>query len=91
MESGLEGVRRTGRGESIGAEIHICMETTQGHSLCSYLYLKLAKHHASYFIFIVLCFFFYKIREHEGRTDSAVRIEVGTTGKGEMVGKRAGG
>jgi hypothetical protein len=36
-------VKRTGRDESIGAEIHICMETTQGNTLCRYLYLKLAK------------------------------------------------
>jgi hypothetical protein len=27
----------------VGVVIHICIETTQGNSLCSYLYLKLAK------------------------------------------------
>jgi hypothetical protein len=49
----LGGAKRTGRGESIGAVMHICMGTTQGNSLCGYLYLKLAKHHVSYFIFYV--------------------------------------
>jgi hypothetical protein len=28
------------------------MGTTQGNSLCNYLYLKLAKHHISHFTFI---------------------------------------
>jgi hypothetical protein len=36
-------VKRTGRDEPVGVVIHICMETTQGISLCSYLYLKLGK------------------------------------------------
>jgi hypothetical protein len=36
-------VKRTGRGEPIVVVIHIGRETTQGISLCSYLYLKLAK------------------------------------------------
>jgi hypothetical protein len=40
---GLRGVKRTSRDEPIGIVMHICMETTQGNSLCSYLYLKLAK------------------------------------------------
>jgi hypothetical protein len=43
-------VKRTGRGESIGAVTHICIETTQGISLCSYLYVK---HHVCLFIFYV--------------------------------------
>jgi hypothetical protein len=46
-------VNRTGRGESIEAIIHICMETIQINSMCSYLYLKLAKWHVSCFIFYV--------------------------------------
>jgi hypothetical protein len=46
-------VKRTERGESIGVVIHICMGTTQGNFLCSYLYLKLAKRHVSHFIFYV--------------------------------------
>jgi hypothetical protein len=36
-------VKSTGRDEPVGVIMHICMETTQGISLCSYLYLKLAK------------------------------------------------
>jgi hypothetical protein len=46
-------VKRTGRGKAIGAVIHICMEATQGNSLCSYLYLRLAKCHVSSFIYYV--------------------------------------
>jgi hypothetical protein len=47
------------------------METTQGISLHSYLYLKLAK--TSCFSYHLLCFFFYKIREQEGESGSARR------------------
>jgi hypothetical protein len=36
-------VKRTGRDELVGVVIHICMEISHGNSLCSYLYLKLAK------------------------------------------------
>jgi hypothetical protein len=43
------------------------------------LYLKLAKHHVS-----LLHFFFYKIREQEGR-------QVSAWGWGEVAGKGAGG
>jgi hypothetical protein len=49
-------VKRTGRGKSVGAVIHICMGTTQGNSLCSYLYLKLAKSHAFHFTcYVYVC------------------------------------
>jgi hypothetical protein len=61
-------VRRTGRDEPIVVVRHICMETTEGNFLCTYLYLKLAK--ASCFSF--LCFFFKKIGEQDGRTASAL-------------------
>jgi hypothetical protein len=43
MGSRLGGVKRSGRDEPIGVAVHMCMEVTQGNSLCSYLYLKLAK------------------------------------------------
>jgi hypothetical protein len=46
-------VKRTGRDEPFGVVIHICMEITQGITLCSYLYLKLSKCHVSPFIFYV--------------------------------------
>jgi hypothetical protein len=48
-------VKRTGRDEPIGVVIHIFMETTQGNTLCSYLYLKLVK--MPYFCFYLLCIF----------------------------------
>jgi hypothetical protein len=56
------------------------MGITHGNSLCSYLYFKLAKHCVSHFIFL---FFFYKIREKEGRTSPAR----GYSGRGEVMEK----
>jgi hypothetical protein len=51
------------------------METSQGNSLCSYLYLKQAK---------MMCFLFYKMGEKEDKTDS-----VGGRGwEGGDVGER---
>jgi hypothetical protein len=47
------------------------METKQGISLYSYLYLKLAK--APCFSYYLLCFFFYKIGEQECGICSALR------------------
>jgi hypothetical protein len=61
------------------------METTQGNSLYSYLYLKLAKIPCFSFSLLCLCFFFYKIREQEGRTGSACGVVVegiGACGRG---------
>jgi hypothetical protein len=46
-------VKRTGKGQSTGAVMHICMGTTEGNFLCSHLYLKLTKRHGSHFIFSV--------------------------------------
>jgi hypothetical protein len=46
-------VKRTRRDEPIGVTTHICMERTQGNSLCRYLYLKLEKCHVSLFIFYI--------------------------------------
>jgi hypothetical protein len=59
----------TGRDEPIGIVIHMCMEATQGISLCSYLYLKLAK--MPCFSYFHLCVFFNKVGEQEGGTGSA--------------------
>jgi hypothetical protein len=65
------------------------MEITQGNSLCSDLYLKLAK--TSCFLFYLLCLF-YEIREQEGRTGSAPGRSVGWyQWEGEGAGKRVGG
>jgi hypothetical protein len=75
-------VKRTTGDEPIGFAIYICMEITQGNSLCNYLYLKLAKCHAFLFIFSVISS---KIGEQEGRTGSG--RGVGTSGRGEVVGK----
>jgi hypothetical protein len=36
-------VKKSGKDEPVWVVIHICMETTQGISLYSYFYLKLAK------------------------------------------------
>jgi hypothetical protein len=46
-------VKRSGRDEPMSVEIHMCMETTQGISLYSYLYLKLINHYFSLIIFYV--------------------------------------
>jgi hypothetical protein len=45
------------------------MEISQGNSLCSYIYLKQAK--MSYFSLYLFSFFFYKIREQDGRINFA--------------------
>jgi hypothetical protein len=62
--------------------IYMHMETTQGISSCSYLYLKLAK--TPCFCNYVLWFFFYKIGEQEGGRGSALGgAEFGTGGREE--------
>jgi hypothetical protein len=58
------------------------METTQGISLYNYLNLKLAK--MLCFSYYLLCFFFNKIGEQEGRTGSAQRWGSGG-GTGEVA------
>jgi hypothetical protein len=59
-------VKRTGRDELVGVVIHICMEITQGKSLCSYLYLKLAK--MTCFMFLSFFFFLLQNQRIGGRT-----------------------
>jgi hypothetical protein len=56
------------------------MEKTQEISLCSYLYLKLAK--TPCFSDYLLCFFFYKMGKQEGGTGSE---GLGGVGTGERV------
>jgi hypothetical protein len=75
-------VKRTGGDEPTGIVMYRYRETTQGNSLSSYLYLKLAK---TCFSFYLLCFFFYKIKEREGGMGGEV---VGTGGRGRWWGKR---
>jgi hypothetical protein len=63
--------------KAVGVMIHIYMEISQGNSLCSYLYLKQAK------MSFIFYFFFYKIRQQEGRTGPAQGVgDVGTCGWG---------
>jgi hypothetical protein len=64
-------VKKSGRVEPIWAVIHIGMATTQRISLYSYLYLKPTK--TSCFSYYLLCFFFNKIGEQEGKKGSACR------------------
>jgi hypothetical protein len=70
-------VKRSGRDEPGWVVMYICMETTQGFSLYSHLYLRLAK--MSCFSYYLLCLLFYKIGEQEDRT-----------WKGESGGRRGG-
>jgi hypothetical protein len=77
-------VKRTGGDEPTGAVTHICIEITQGNSLCSYLYLKLEKCHVSLFIFYV----FSSTRSENRRAEQVQHgEEVSTDGRGEVVGK----
>jgi hypothetical protein len=62
------------------------MEISQGNSLCSYLFLKLAK--TLYFSFYLLSFFFFKFGEQEGRTGPAGGGGLAPVGAGKIVGKR---
>jgi hypothetical protein len=68
------------------------MGTTRGNSLCSYLYLKLAKHHFSFYL---LRFFFCKMGEQEGKIGFAAwmgaEMATGTGGRGQVAGKGVGG
>jgi hypothetical protein len=50
------------------------MEISQGNSLCSQLYLKLAK--MSFFSFFLVSFFFYKIRGQAGGTGIIKKIRL---------------
>jgi hypothetical protein len=67
-------VKRSGRDEPVWVVIHICMETTQGIFLYSYLYLKLAKCH----VFLIIFYVFSSTKLENKRADQ-VLLE----GKGE--------
>jgi hypothetical protein len=64
--------------EPAGVIKHTYMELSQGNSLCSYFYLKQAK---------MSFFFFYKIREQEGRAGPAWGEQCWYRGRGRGVGK----
>jgi hypothetical protein len=73
----------------VGVIIHIYMELSKENSMCSYLYLKQTK--MSCFSFCLFFFYFYKIREQEGRTGLVERVGVGTSERGRVWRKRVGG
>jgi hypothetical protein len=82
-------VKRTRGDEPIGAVIHICKEISQGNSLCSYIYLKLANHHVFLFIF-----YLFSSTKSENKRVEQVPPEVGgfgTSGRGVMAGEGVGG
>jgi hypothetical protein len=64
-------VKRNGRDEPIRVVIHIFMETTQGNSLCSYLYLKLAKKK------VMLLFLSFSSTKSENRWVEQILLGVG--------------
>jgi hypothetical protein len=68
-EGDQEVVKGSGRNEPMWIAIYMCMETTQGISLYSYLHLKVAK--SLCFSFHLIWFFFQKIGEQEGGTGCA--------------------
>jgi hypothetical protein len=62
-------MKKTRGDEPVGVIIHTYMEISQRNYLSSYLYLKQAR--MSSLSFYLFSFFFYKIREQEGRINSA--------------------
>jgi hypothetical protein len=75
-------VKRTRGDEPIGVAIYICLETTQGNSLCSYLYLKLAK----VFMFLFLSYVFSSTKLENGRVPRKVCVCGGLALEGEGSG-----
>jgi hypothetical protein len=59
-------MKENSRDEPIGIILHIYMEISLGNSLCSYLYLKLAK--MSFFSF----FFFYSTKSENKRVEQVL-------------------
>jgi hypothetical protein len=70
-------VKRSGRDEPVWIVIHIRMETTQGISLYSYLYLKLAKNA----LFLFLSFMFFLLQSQRTRGQNRFCPEVGEAEK----------
>jgi hypothetical protein len=77
-------VKRTGRDESIGVVIYIHTQHKET-PLCSFLYLKLAKCHVSFFIFCVFLLENWRIGEH-----NSFGGRVGTGRVQEVAGKGVG-
>jgi hypothetical protein len=55
-------MKKSGRDEPVWVVIHMCMETTQGISLYSYLYVKLAKMLCFYYLL-----FFFLLQKSENK------------------------
>jgi hypothetical protein len=70
-------MKKTGRDEIMWVVIHICMETIQGISLYSYLYLKLVKNA----MFFFLSFMFFSATKSDNK-----RAEQDLLGGGEERG-----
>jgi hypothetical protein len=81
-------VKRTRGDGPIEVVIHICMEPTQGNSLCSYLYFKLEKHHVFLFTFYVFLLQNWKTGEQNRSCGGGVLAPVGG---GKWQGKEIGG
>jgi hypothetical protein len=79
-------VKRTRRDESIRFATCLCIETTEGNSLCGYLYLKLAK--MPIFSFYLLCFFSTKLESRREEQLLAGRVALALLGKGQWRGNR---
>jgi hypothetical protein len=79
------GVKRTRRDEPV--LIHMCMETTQGNSLCSYHYVKLSKMPC----FSFLSFMFFLLQKSENRRVEQVLVGGALVGVESRQGKAIGG
>jgi hypothetical protein len=82
-------MKKIKRDKPIGILIHVYMEISQGIYLCSYLYLKQEK--MSCISFSLFSFFFYKIREQDGRTCIARGEGLAPVGRRKGWGKVVGG
>jgi hypothetical protein len=69
----------SGRDEPVGVVIHICMETTQGISLYSYLPLKLAKR----YVFPPTFYVFSSTKSENKRAESSAPGREWGTGGGD--------
>jgi hypothetical protein len=73
-------VKRSGRDEPIWVVIHMCMKTTQGSSLYSCPYLKLAK---TPFFYYLLWFFFFSSTKSENKR--AEQVLPRSQGQGQEI------
>jgi hypothetical protein len=82
MGKGLGIVTRSGTNEPIWVAKHVCIETTQGISLRSYLYLKLAKMPCFFKSFLI----FFLLQNWRTRGQNRFCLGVGMEGgRGEVA------